>query len=96
MVIEFFMNDSAMLPLIFELDSNSSNILINSTGIFSSLSANTYDVLITDSFGCFIDTSYTIVELNEIVVSDSVVDLSCYESDDGEIYISVTGGTGVL
>jgi hypothetical protein len=93
--ILFDMNDSAMLPLIFELDSNLLNpndSLINSTGSFSSLSANTYHVLITDSFECFIDTSYTIVELNEIVVRDSVVDLSCFESDNGEVYISFTGG----
>jgi gliding motility-associated-like protein len=90
--IEFYMNDSIMLPLIYELDSNSSNSLINSTGFFSSLSANTYNVLITDSFGCFIDTSYTIVELNEIDVTANADSLSCYESDDGEISISFTGG----
>ena len=93
--IDFFMNDSVMSPLIFELDSNLSNTndsLINSTGFFSSLSSNTYTVLITDSFGCFIDTTYTINKLDEIVVSVSVVDLSCYESDDGEVYISFTGG----
>jgi len=100
--IEFYMNDSVMLPLIFGLDSILSNpddsLIIftsNSTGIFSSLSANTYTVLITDAFGCFIDTSYTIVELNEIIVSASVDSLSCYESDDGEISISASGGTGV-
>jgi len=95
--IVFDMNDSAMLPLIFELDSNLLNTndsLINNTGIFSSLSANTYNVLITDSFGCFINDSYTISEMDVIVVSDSVVDLSCYESDNGEIYISVSGGFG--
>ena len=30
--------------------------------------------------------------MNEIVVSDSVVDLSCYESDDGSIALTVSGG----
>jgi gliding motility-associated-like protein len=93
--IEFYMNDSVMLPLIFELDSNSSNSLINSTGIFNSLSANTYNILITDAFGCMDSTTFTIAELNEIINSASVVDLSCYQSDDGEIYISASGGTGV-
>mgnify|MGYP003975065633 CR=1 FL=1 len=95
--IIFYMNDSALYPLIFELDSNLSNTndsLINSTGIFSSLSANTYNILITDSFGCFIKDTYTIMELDEIVVNDSIVDLSCYESDDGQVYISVLGGSG--
>ena len=95
--IEFYMNDSTLYPLIFELDSNLSNTndsLINSTGVFSSLSANTYNVLITDSFGCFINDTYIIFELDEIVVNDSIIDLSCYESDDGEIYISASGGTG--
>jgi len=100
--VEFYMNNSTLYPLIFELDStlsiiNDSLIIFtsNSTGSFSSLSANTYTVLITDSFGCFIDTTYTIAELNEIVVNDSIIDLSCYENDDGEIYISASGGTGV-
>ena len=99
--IEFFMNNSAMLPLIFGLDSTLSDpndpliiFTANSTGIFSSLSANTYTVLITDSFGCFIDTAYTIAELNEIVVIASVVDLSCYEEDDGQVLIYVYGGSG--
>ena len=93
--IEFFMNNSVMSPLFFELDSNLSNSndsLTNSTGFFSSLGANTYNILITDSFGCFIDTTYTINQLNKIVVSDSVIDLSCFESDNGEVYISVSGG----
>ncbi|MDB4126819.1 gliding motility-associated C-terminal domain-containing protein, partial [Flavobacteriales bacterium] len=97
--LNVYVNDSVYLPLTFELDSNVltfNDSLINSTGDFSlfSLSANTYNVLITDAFGCFINDSYTISELNEIVVSDSVVDLICYESDDGQVYISVLGGSG--
>jgi len=97
--LNVYVNDSVYLPLTFELDSNVltfNDSLINSTGDFSlySLSANTYNILITDAFGCFINDSYTISELNEIVISDSVVDLSCYESDDGQVYISVLGGSG--
>ena len=97
--LDVYINDSVYLPLTFELDSNVltfNDSLINSTGDFSlySLGANTYNILITDAFGCFINDSYTISELNEIVVSDSVVDLSCYESDDGQVYISVLGGSG--
>jgi gliding motility-associated-like protein len=97
--LDVYINDSVYLPLTFELDSNVltfNDSLINSTGDFSlySLGANTYNILITDAFGCFINDSYTISEFNEIVVSDSVVDLSCYESDDGQVYISVLGGSG--
>ncbi|CAI8230526.1 MAG: Plastocyanin [Cryomorphaceae bacterium] len=95
--IMFYMNDSTLYPLIFELDSNLSIVndsLVNSTGNFSSLSANTYNILITDALGCFIKDTYTIMELDEIVVNDSIIDLSCYESDDGQIFISVLGGSG--
>jgi len=95
--IMFYMNDSTLYPLIFELDSNLSIVndsLVNSTGNFSSLSANTYNILITDALGCFIKDTYTIMELDEIVVNDSIIDLSCYESDDGQINISVLGGSG--
>ncbi len=86
--IVFHMNDSSMLPLTFLLDST----VISYNGIYSSLIANEYDVLITDSFGCFITNKITIVEHSEIVLSSTVTNLSCYESDDGSIALTVSGG----
>jgi len=93
--ITFYMNDSVMWPLTFILDSNvtiSNDSLVSNTGIFTSLSANEYSILITDSFGCFIEDKYIISEYDEIIIDNIVTDLKCYESGDGMIQVTVTGG----
>ena len=59
-----------------------------------SLCAGTYTVVITDANGCTITDSATVVEPTEIVITlDSTVIATCVNSPDGEIYISVSGGT---
>ena len=87
-----YMNDAAMWPLMFELDSGS-NALSNYTGIFSSLGANDYNILIIDSFGCELDSSLTVLDHSEIILNASIDSLSCFESNDGSISLQVSGGT---
>ncbi len=68
-----------------------------SSGLFTGLSAGNYFTAITDAAGCTIDTSAVIgapdvLEINVV----RAVNLSCFESDNGEIELSAQGGSGSL
>lgn len=59
----------------------------------SGLPAGTYDVTITDNTGCIIYASYTVQPPNLPVAAVVVTDESCKGREDGEIDLSVSGGT---
>jgi hypothetical protein len=95
--IIIYMNDAAMWPLTFVLDSNifvPNDSLVSYSGIYTSLSANKYEVEIKDGFGCYTDTSFTIIEHSEIIIDLTADSVSCFGFDDGYINIdSIIGGT---
>ena len=57
------------------------------------LFAGTYALTITDSKGCRYDTSYTIVEPDELSISFDISNTSCFGDADGSILPIVTGGS---
>ena len=61
----------------------------------SNLSGGTYFVLITDASGCTKRDSVIIHEPSQIFISDSVTNISCFNANDGSIYLTVTGGNQV-
>jgi len=66
----------------------------NQEDIFN-LSPGTYNLQITDDYGCVYNFSYEIEEPDELVVlEDNKLDVLCHGEETGEILISVTGGTG--
>ena len=57
------------------------------------LSQGNYSYTITDINGC-IQTKYlTINQPNELLVTTTVVDVSCFGNSDGSIYLNINGGT---
>ena len=60
------------------------------------LTAGNYNLIITDDNNCSVDTNFTIVEPNEIIISlaTSNSSLGCYGDTSGNIDIEVTGGSG--
>lgn len=66
----------------------------NNTGVntVTSLSALTYDVLVTDANGCTITDNFTLNEPTAISLAMANVDASCGNSD-GEVSVVATGGT---
>ncbi len=58
------------------------------------LVAGTYTVTVTDANGCTVTTSATVTEPTAIQLVGSVVNASCNGSTDGDIYVSVSGGSG--
>ncbi len=59
----------------------------------SGLSAGTYNVTVTDSYGCSKTTTVVITEPLPIVLSVLVNNAKCKGSKDGSIDLTVTGGT---
>ncbi len=64
-----------------------------SSNIFENLTAGTYQLEITDNSGCTKDTTVTIVEPAELVLSGNTTDVSCFGETDGKITTSISGGT---
>ncbi|WP_026932609.1 T9SS type A sorting domain-containing protein [Christiangramia echinicola] len=61
----------------------------------SGLAAGTYSVTITDENGCTVSLEdITVDEPDELLAQvDDVIDATCSGSEDGEIYITASGGT---
>ncbi len=57
------------------------------------LSPGAYQVTITDSQGCSRLERYQVIAPQALMVSENITDLSCFESGDGIIDITITGGT---
>lgn len=78
------------LPFIFAWN----DPLTQNTVSADSLCDGTFDLIITDANGCIANQSGTVVEPSSITVSiDSILDATCMNSADGEIYITAAGGT---
>ncbi|PCH66765.1 MAG: hypothetical protein COC01_07325 [Bacteroidetes bacterium] len=68
---------------------------IQTDSLATSLSADIYNVEVTDSVGCKALTNITITEPSQLSVSISnKSNVSCYGDSDGLIDITITGGTG--
>ncbi len=58
------------------------------------LPAGDYNVIITDSWNCVGDTSYTVTEPDDINISFTSQDVLCRNDSTGWITTSISGGTG--
>lgn len=67
------------------------------SGIFTNLLAGKYTVIVKDAAGCTDVRKLAISQPQQLLLGASTVDLSCFESEDGQINVhSVTGGTGTI
>lgn len=65
----------------------------NTTSSVNGVGAGTYTVIITDDNGCVAYDTATLSVATQMILQDSIVDLLCYDDGNGEIFITVTGGT---
>jgi gliding motility-associated-like protein len=56
------------------------------------LAVGTYEVTITDANGCSLNESYTITSPDELLVSGTSNDISCFAANDGTINLTTIGG----
>jgi len=60
----------------------------------SNLEPGTYSLSIEDNSSCTFNMDYEVSEPNELILTtDAVNDISCFGFNDGEILISISGGT---
>jgi len=74
---------------------NWDGIAINDS-ILTELTAGTYDVTISDANGCEIETSLTITQPAELIVSVTGTNITCFGANNGSITSTTTGGTGQI
>jgi hypothetical protein len=65
------------------------------------LVAGSYDLIITDSIGCFIDTSFDLIEPNPLGLNDSIPrrndwEIFCAGDSSGQIFLTPLGGADSL
>ena len=76
-------------PYIYNLD----GVDQNGNHVFTNISAGPHPVKVTDGAGCSFSTTVDVVEVTDMVIKlESVINEDC-SNGDGEIEISVTGGT---
>jgi len=63
------------------------------TSTISDLTIGTYDVTITDAFGCTADTSITITQPNKLELIANANNISCYGYNNGAIFLNINEGT---
>ncbi len=63
------------------------------TATLENLAASEYSCTVTDRNSCSVSQSFTITQPDSLLVQTEVTNLSCWNSDDGAISVSVTGGT---
>ncbi|MCW3127183.1 MAG: hypothetical protein JWO03_2841, partial [Bacteroidetes bacterium] len=71
-----------------------SNTAHSTTDDVSGLPAGAYTVVVTDNNLCTASASDTVTQPGVLtIVTDSVINAKCHSSNDGSIYIHITGGT---
>ncbi len=71
--------------------------ILNTTGLFSNLSAGNYTITASDALGCSISTISNLLQAPQIIFNTiSSTNISCYNGSNGTITLSATGGTGVI
>lgn len=84
---------SVYIPLQYSINGGTPQL----SGNFSSLSAGTYTVHVEDQLGCFIDSIINILAAPPITITNiSGISPLCYNSIDGSITITASGGMGPL
>ncbi len=67
--------------------------LSGNSNLITDLPAGTFDVMVTDFGGCTTSGSYTVTQPDELIMTTSVNNISCYGYLDGAVLISAIGGS---
>ena len=63
------------------------------TGLFEDLPAADYTIFAEDAYGCNSDTTLTVSEVSFLSVDITSTDLSCFDSEDGSIFVTPLNGS---
>ena len=65
----------------------------DTTTSISNLTAGNYTITVTDTIGCYATETITVYQPDQLTDSIIVSNISCYGDTNGQIMLSVTGGT---
>ncbi len=65
----------------------------NATGTFNQLAAGSYEISATDNFGCSATTNIIIHQPDSLVLSENIVNVTCFGAHNGQVALNATGGT---
>ena len=89
--ITILIDTIASWPLSYSIDNGST---YSSDSIFNNLVIGTYDIIVQDTYGCIIDSSIVINQYDSLAIHvDAIQNISCYGNNDGQIFISISGGS---
>jgi gliding motility-associated-like protein len=63
------------------------------TDLAELLVAGEYNFIVTDSKGCILEDTLQIIQPDNLTLSDTITDVTCFGLSDGEINITPSGGT---
>lgn len=66
------------------------------SNVFNSLEAGVYSLLVQDANGCIGQVTVTLSQPNPILVTTSVIDLTCHDDNSGSVVVNAAGGAGTL
>lgn len=72
---------------------NTTTLYAVNSATLSNVIANDYQVTVTDAKGCVYTDNATVTEPSELMLNNTYVNVSCYGDSDGEIDLTVLGGT---
>ena len=72
------------------------NDLSQNSSTAINLSAGVYNITVTDSDACYLDTNVTVLQPNLLAVdTNSQISVTCSGDNDGSAYVAVSGGNGI-
>ena len=77
-----------------KLNSNGTYVSLGDFKVYSNLSAGTYTIYVKDGDGCERTYSITITEPAAVTFTETHVDPTCWDGNDGSITVSASGGNG--
>jgi gliding motility-associated-like protein len=66
---------------------------ISASSSITNISAGNYTVKVTDSKGCQLSNTFTIIQPSSLTISSSITNIACYNGNNGAISNTISGGT---
>ncbi|MBI3135703.1 MAG: PKD domain-containing protein [Bacteroidetes bacterium] len=79
----------------YQITNTAGTITQNTTGIFTALCADTYDIYVDNGFGCSVTATATITEPTPLQITSLTPDFTICAGEPANLNVTGTGGNGV-
>jgi len=85
--------NGGLQPYDYSITSTNNTITNSTTNVFNNVLADDYLVSVSDDYGCSTVITTTVTQPPLLVVNNNVIDVSCYNDDNGQVIVTASGGT---